>query len=396
MLLMMCAHAASLFSRSEYLYPVGSVLFEDSERVIVLYQQNAHLELWLWDPLTQQAVKGLSHYAPAGLTIVPSRTQFSFIDHERIRIKSLSKKSPKALDMYPLYDFGLVYWIDDENCYCSAREHHNFGIFHITAEGNLYRIARATNCDYTYPQKVGSSLFYIKRTDQGECSIERTMYPTSEISSCEAHFQNNEITAAEKIDFADQDMPRSCVSDKKADVLFTCNQSDQVLTFLTMKSETEGYFLKHIDHPFIERYEKVMVFECWHFTQETVGRKWVAKKLFTFSIPLTLLYGEQRLYEAILRLLPNYQGNFIFYVSASQEGYLNVYRYNTLEASSTCLAQGALERYFFTPYFYNQQGFCGGMVKTEENSLAEGPTMQDGDAGEQIFTFPMLQDGTMS
>ena len=158
-----------------------------------------------------------------------------------------------------------------------------------------------------------------------------------------------------------------------------------------MKSETEGYFLKHIDHPFIERYEKEMSFECWYFSQEKPEEKWIAKKLFIFSIPLTFLYGEQRLYEAILRLLPNYQGNLVFYVSASQEGYLNVYQYNTLEASSTCLAQGANERYFFTPYFYNQQGFCGGMVKTEENTLAEGPTMQDWDAGEQIFTFPILQ-----
>ena len=125
--LMQCT---SISSHAEFLYPVGTVVFENTERVVVLYQQGAHLELWLWDPLTKSAFKGLSHYTPAGLVVLPSSTQFSFIDHERIRIKSVAKKSPKALDMYPLYDFGLLYWIDDENCYCSARERHHYNLFH--------------------------------------------------------------------------------------------------------------------------------------------------------------------------------------------------------------------------------------------------------------------------
>lgn len=378
-----------VISHAEFLYPVGAVVFEGSERIAVLYQQSSHLELWLWDPATKHAIKGLSHYTPAGLTILPSHTQFSFIDHERIRIKTVAKKSPKALDMYPLYDFGIIYWIDDENGYCSARERHHYNLFHITTDGDLYRLTRSSTYDYTYPQKVGSDLFYIKRNDKGVFSIEKTMYPTTEISTCQADMHNLKDTLSlETIELANQDTPRACLSVGNTETLFTCNEYDQALTFLSMKTAEEGFFLKHIDHPFIERFEKVMVFECWHLIKKET---WKTKKLFEFTIPLSFFYGERRLYESVLRLLPIYNNDAIFYVSATPEGYLNVYRYSTSKASITCLSQGAQEQYFFTPYFYQGIGYCGGMVKNEENSLAEGPTLQEAENGEQIFIFPTVE-----
>ena len=48
------------------------------------------------------------------------------------------------------------------------------------------------------------------------------------------------------------------------------------------------------------------------------------------------------------------------------------------------------EEYLFTPYFYQGIGLCGGMVKTEENSLAVGPTIEEAEHGEQIFMFPQV------
>ncbi len=385
---------APVVSYSEFLYPVGTVIFENTERIVVLYQQGAHLELWLWDPATKTAFNGLSQYTPAGLTVLPSHTQFSFIDHERIRIKTLSKKSPKALDMYPLYDFGLLYWIDDENCYCSARERHHYNLFHITTDGDLYRLTRSNASDYTYPQKVGLDLFYIKRNELGTYTIEKTTYPTTEISTCQAKLHNlQEGFTLEKIELANEEIPRSCLFGTTPEVLFTCNEYDKALTFFHMKNAQEGFFLKHIDHPFIERFEKIMTFECWHLIKQK-SDQWESKKLFEFSIPLHFLYGESRLYESILRLLPSYTDKDIFYVSANTQGYLHVYRYNTLNASITCLAQAphqkTYEEYLFTPYFYQGKGLCGGMVKTEENSLVVGPTIQEAEHGEQIFMFPQV------
>lgn len=385
-------YCAPAYSYAEFLYPVGTVLFEDTERIAILYQQGAHLELWLWDPLTKTAFKGLSHYTPAGLTVLPSGTQFSFIDHERVRIKVLSKKSPKALDMYPLYDFGLLYWIDDENCYCSARERHHYNLFHITTDGNLYRLTRSNTYNYTYPQKVGPDLFYIKRNEEGTYTIERVTYPTTQISTCQAKMHDLEGGfTLEKIEFANEETPRSCLCEAIPEILLSCSEHDKALTFLHMKSADEGFFLKHIDHPFIERFEKIMNFECWHLVKKE--EEWCSKKLFTFAIPLHFLYGENRLYESILRLVPLYAED-IFYVSANNEGSLHVYRYSTLNASITCLAQAphqmTHEQYLFTPYFYKGMGLCGGMVKNKENSLAVGPTIEEAEHGEQIFMFPSV------
>ncbi len=399
-------HCTLAHAHSEFLYPVGTIFFENNEHITVLYQQGTHLELWLWNPTTKVAFKGLSHYAPAGLTVLPSGTQFSFIDHERIRIKALSKKSPKALDMYPLYDFGLLYWIDDENCYCSARERHHYNLFHITTDGDLYRLTRSSTCDYTYPQKIESELFYIKKNhENNQYTIEKALYPTTQISTCQAKMHDlKDGLTLEKIELVSEDTPRSCLSETTPDILFTCNEYDKALTFLHMQNSVKGFFLKHIDHPFIERFEKIMTFECWQLSkQETdfkkekggdVSSQWETKKLFQFSIPLNFLYGENRLYESILRLLPLYTEEEIFYVSANDQGYLHVYRYNTLNASITCLAQAPQiithEKYLFTPYFYKGKAFCGGMVKTEENSLAVGPTIEEAEHGEQLFTFPEL------
>lgn len=390
--LMYCAPTQSY---SEFLYPVGTVLFENTERIAVLYQQGPHLELWLWNPLTKTAFKGLSQYTPAGLTVLPSGTQFSFIDHERIRIKALTKKSPKALDMYPLYDFGLLYWINDTSAYCSARERSHYNLFHITTEGDVYRLTRSDIYNYTYPQKVDNDLFYIKKSEKNNAyTIEKIGYPTDKIENYQARLHDAEgKLTLDKIALVSEETPRSCLSETLPEILFTCNEHDKALTFLHMKSSTEGFFLKHIDHPFIERFEKIMNLECWHLIKE--NNEWHSQKLFSFSIPLHFLYGENRLYESILRLLPLYTEKDIFYVSATDSGYLHVCCYSTLKASRTYKKQAPQkqteEHYLFTPYFYKGNGYCGGMVKNEENSLAIGPTIEPANQGEQIFEFPIIK-----
>ena len=151
----------------EYIYPVGSVFFEGEEKLCVLHQEGTHLELFLWDPITHIALRGLSHFIPAALTILPSRNGFSFIDHERIRIKMINMRSPKTVEVLSLYDFGLLHWIDDAHCYCSAREGKYHRIFHITTEGDCYRLVKPSHDQYFYPQKIDEKLFYIKR-DQKE------------------------------------------------------------------------------------------------------------------------------------------------------------------------------------------------------------------------------------
>ena len=379
----------------EFLYPVGSIQFEDTHKICVLYQKGTYLELLLWDPLTKKAMKGLSHYTPAGLVILPSQTAFSFIDHQRIRIKTITKKSPKALDLYPLYDLSLLHWIDDQNCYCSARERIHYNLFHITAEGDFYRLTRSSTCDYTYPQKVAQDFFYIKKDQSGIHTIEKTFYPVTKIQECESclanlHLSENTLEAIELVAHQEGTSSKACLPEGGAEVLFTCTEQTKTLTFLTMKNAHEGFFLKHLDYPCIERFEKIMTFECCHLFQE--NDVWTTKTLFTFVIPLHFLYGEKRLYESGLRLFPVYKEGDIYYASANKQGYLDVYRYRTMDASITCVAQSAQEHYFFPPCIDDEVAYYGGMLTREEHSDEEAMiTMTLNENGEQMITFPFIK-----
>lgn len=369
----------------EFLYPVGPVIFEQAEHMCVLYQTGSHLELLLWNPITKQAIKGLSHQTPAGLMILPSRTAFSFIDHERVRIKSLSKKSSKALDLHPLYDFNILHWIDDQNYYCSARERRFYNLFHVTLSGDFYQLTNTPFCEYTYPQKINDLLFYLKKDSLGIYTIEKTRYPSVEIDICQKHICLLASQPYSLEELACCDETRHCTL-TPSDILMTFSEPHSALSFLSMVDEKEGFFLKHVDYPFLERSKKVMDFECWQLLKE---EKWTSKKLFTFSLPLDFLYGQQRLWESILRLVPVRVQDAFFYVSADKQGYLDVYRYEIADENVTCYTKSSEQHYFFTPVFYQGNALLGGMI-TDNDNPKESPTLTIDGNGAQRITFPII------
>lgn len=374
----------------EYLYPIGPIIFEESERICVLYQKGTYLELLLWDPVTKKAIKGLSHQTPAGLMILPCKNAFSFIDHERVRIKSISKKSSKALDLHPLYDFNIVYWIDDENFYCSARERRVYNLFHITRSGNFYQLTDYSTSEYTYPQKIDKNLFYIKKNMQGIISIEKTEYPLKEIELCnkrvcELNLQTCSIESLEMLSCDDEHY--KCIL-KPAEILVSFSEPHKALSFLSMSNEHEGFFLKHVEYPFLERSKKTMDFEYWQLLYE--NESWITKKLFDFSLPLNFLYGQHRLCEAILRLIPVHIHGDIFYVSTDKEGFLDVYRYEISDTHVTCYTKDSnCPHYFFTPVFYQGNALLGGMI-TDNDNPEKSPTLTLDIHGAQVITFPFL------
>src|SRR5579872_5143165 len=97
----------------EFLYPVASV---SKDHVLVMYQKNSyHLELWDWNPQTNQADSVLlSLYTPAGVKLLLSKKGYSFIDSGVIKIKMFQKRSPKTVEIdQPLHTIELLHWIDD-------------------------------------------------------------------------------------------------------------------------------------------------------------------------------------------------------------------------------------------------------------------------------------------
>ncbi len=369
---------------SEFLYPVGTVIFEQVEKVCVLHQKGLVLELFLWDPVTKLAIKGLSHQTPAGFTVLPSREAFSFIDHEQVRIKALSKKSSKSLDLYPLHDFNLLHWIDNENFYCAAKEKKNYALFHIDSSGDFYTLLNDPFFDFTYPQKIGDQLFYLKKDVKKEIyAIEKTRYPAHEIKQIQERFlaQDNKNIFEEL-----EEQNKICLI-QASETLLTFNDKDFSLSFLTMKSEEEGFFLRHKTYPFADRVAQTIEFECCHFVYK--NHAWKSASLFSFSLPLTFLYGQERLAESILRLVPQYQENNIVYVHTDKLGNLDAYRYDLEMQQSKCFTNDAYPHYFFRPFFYKDNGLLGGMIVSDDPE--KSPTINIDMYGNHYITFPLIQ-----
>lgn len=376
----------------EFLYPVGTVLQDQKEKVSVLYQNNSHLELWFWDPETLQATKGLlSSFTPAGMRSLPSKHAFSFIDHDRIRVKDLTKRSPKAIDLpYGPYDLSTIEWINDSSFYFSARERAHFNLFHGTVDGELYRLTNSSNNDYMYPQKLEDALFYIVRYEDGTGAIEQVAYPVTEIAQISQTYQNRTLEEEYKEPLEEQKRARKYLDFESKKTLYKSPTPRIELAFLKMVNQKQGYFLTH--PTFIERSDTHMTFECYRLTWRE--KVWHSKALFAFSIPLYLLLPQytkgQRLYESIFPLLPSYQNGIIYYSHDSGTG-LDLYAYNEQEASTKRLINSSDDHHFFPPLSYKDKRYYGGTVCHGDGLAHCCPQMWINEQGEQRFIFPNIE-----
>src|ERR1700722_17690204 len=141
----------------EFLYPVGVYDKQGESLVYLLYQKTiGHIELWLWNPTTKKIHKALlSSFTPAGLRMLPGGSGFSFIDNGRIKIKQFAKRSPRSLDLYePIYDIGIIEWINPFQCYFSAKENNRTKIYQANTRGEIVQVVGSATYDCLYPQKV--------------------------------------------------------------------------------------------------------------------------------------------------------------------------------------------------------------------------------------------------
>lgn len=318
----------------QFIYPVAD--FNDGNRLMLLYQKSLDdVELWIWDSCNQSAIKGLSSFlTPANLRMMPSGKGFSFIDHGYIKIKEFAKRSPKTLPIYePIGLFSSMNWIDDETFYFVARQGDFFQIFQGDLQANIKRLTHEP-ADALYPQKIGSTLFYIKRDMNSGIAIVS--------QSCDPVDTNIE----------------------KASCLTIIQESSQHVCFLHMISEEEGFYLqaptKKIQN---NEHNNCYEFSCHHVKKNQ--NQWESEKLFTFQIPSKYVTGSARLYESLEPFLPNYTcKDAIHFVSWNQEyDRFELYKYFILEKTTEKITDQLLQRncnqYFFAPYIYQEKIYCG-------------------------------------
>ncbi len=317
-----------------YIYPVGAI---DTHTIFFVYQKNCdHLQLWSLDLESKKVTQQLpAMYTSAGFQLLPNGLAFSFVDNGRIRVKSLSKRSPKSIELErPLYDISLIQWLNNDQAFLSAKYHDHFGIFMINIEGDVNFLLHDHMHDYLYPQKVNNDLFFIERTkDENE---EKVTYKIK------------------KTIFSNPGLSR--------ELLLDCN--DKPIAYLQMISATRGFF---VQYPAKGRSDQACLsMTCYNLYQ--IDDQWKTERLFSFSLPTQLLFLNNcsRLYELLLPLLPVYNNKTFYFVSCNKEGLANLYTYDIRSKTQNCIAQSQ-QAHIFKPLFINNTIIFGGQVSINES-----------------------------
>lgn len=389
----------------QFLYPVASYTDKHgSTKLYLIYQKSlTHLELWLWDPQTKFAVKALlSSFTPAGLTMLPDNAGFSFIDDGRIRVKKYSKRLPKAFDIRePLYEIGIIRWIDEYCGYFSAKERGHYGIYQLTLHDDLDRIHFEPDADCMYPCKCGKSLFYIERRSSNSAqhyTVWTIDYPVIEHLQ-ESSF-NTSLDCKDRIsDILREETfsgtPSSCALSETKKLIG--DFGNHPIAFLTMISEHEGYV---IEHPAtIDKQDKTITFTChWLQKKKEFFDEWEHRILFQFSVPSFLLISnnDSCLYESLLPLLPRYYDGLLYFVNALDNNSLALFRYNLISADIQKVSIGS-NSLVFSPVLWKKQFFYGGALSVDELSCEPEspflntklmPTMSIYDDGNVVIQLP--------
>lgn len=342
----------------EYIYPVAS-LMHNNEKYIYLMHQTAwnHVDLLLWNPRTKETQKVLlSKFTPAGLQIIPGGGGFSFIDHDTLRIKMHHKRSPQLVDFDEfLYDLTLIFWINENTFYFSARNNINFGIYQASLKGHCDCIIASQDYDCLYPQKVNNSLFYIERDKELRhkiiCAEDIMPLSYQEDPYNYIHFQRKTDSVKKKYN---NNISKSLILDKEK----------TGCAFLYMISEKEGFF---IEHPAtITKEDTNITFLYHHIYYDSI--LWRNEVLFNFTIPVFYFMhnNENCLYESILPFLPRYIPNYGFlFVDISHDHVnLNLKFYSKMDKTiKTAFHQE--NQSMFGAFVDNDILYCGGIVLDE-------------------------------
>jgi hypothetical protein len=377
----------SAYYPTEFLYPVAEITHEGQEKMCVLYQKNNHLELWFWNPLTGESTKGLlSSFTPAGLTVLPNKKTFSFIDNDRIRIKQTNKRSPRSLDLYGPYDLTTIHWIDNHSFYFGAKERQHGNLFHANLDGDLYRLTVSNKNDYTYPVKVDDYLFFIEHSDEDEYIIMKAKYPVKIL-------ENQKIKELDMTKFLEEENDEYVqhLDLENSERILTLNKNAPA--FLLMKDSVSGFFIEHPDS--VQRTDETMTFS-YHTFYKTDDEGWKTEKLFDFTLPLYLLLPQQdkvRLYESILPFLPFHDQDIIYYSNLSLEtNSIDIYSYNCTDKSKTKKTMiYDNDSVIFPPRIYQNRLFSGGTLDpnflTAPVKSSCAPAIDIDQSGIQYFNF---------
>ncbi|MCK5632658.1 hypothetical protein KAH94_02835 [bacterium] len=306
----------------------------------ILYSQKIknHTELFLWDSRKQISTKLLSSaFSSVAVSFMPHGNGFCFVENEVLFLKFLEKRRPKRLDIYePIYNFGVPVWIDDSSFCLHAQRGDRFGIFHVTTDSDVSTIAAFDNIDCTFPQKVGSFLFYIESfCDDFISTIICAPYPFIA--------QKKQSISIEDLFKSDSELSPTLIKKEEKQMVVS---HDGPILFLKMIDEKEGFFIEPVSKQDIT---SESAFTCYHIKK--IQNEWIKEKLFSFFLPSVLIDFS---YNSIHSFLPRYyRGKLYFtdcYKRACRQG-VDLFSYDIVAKKIIQLTLGKNLESFFSPVF---------------------------------------------
>lgn len=328
-------------SDTQYIYPIAEI---DNDSLLVMRQRSLYdIDLLQWNKHTKDASKVLwSIYMPSSVKLLPSKAGFSFFDQGRIRIKYFNKRSPKTINLYePITTFDSMEWINDTTFYFTAQDPYLHNVFVCEVHKNTASISRLTfqeDVDFLYPQKVGDSLFTIKRNDKEQFSI-------IELPWQERAFGNY------------KELEQNIIA-----------ENNKSCCFLQMIDKESGYFISY--SPYKEE-TGIYKFYCNQLLKKEDG--WEQEEIFSFDVHEKFITGkgDSRLYESIKPLLPRYEKCGIFFSHFNKDlQSCSLKRYNTVTKTVTAVPSPHRKSVsLFTPLMSAGQAYCGMIIKSVRSTL---------------------------
>lgn len=388
-LLLLCVGLVSVLNAREFLYPVAAQTDNQTTKVLLLHQKSVdHLELLMWDPVTKITTKGLlSTFTPAAIKMLPDNNGFSFIDKDRVLLKSFGKRSPKTIAFHdPVDDLTLLEWLDPKHFCFMGKGAHHYEIYQSDLYGSLNKLLALPDTDFLYPQVMDSSLYVITRNEQGY-AFASSPYPQMVYRDAHDKEQSYQERIASLLHRTAHEEPLL------APIKTLLNLGEKPAAFLTMITPQQGFY---IEHPAtIDRESAVVSFT--YCKLENTAQGWQRTPLFDFALPTHFFTPNQefRLYESFLPLLPRVINDKIYFMHCYDTNRLltGIFAYNngvtepvSFQEDATHLIPGYA---YFSPLAVKSFVFYGGTLLSED--LGNGnllPTMWINDEGMLCVDLP--------
>jgi hypothetical protein len=362
--LILCHIIKFTFACEQIIYPIAS----DGQKIYAFYQKkNQQREIWAFDLQQKEAYKSLfSNYVPCAVKLLPNLAGFSFIYEDHLRVKYFHKRSPKTVAFNKsLNDLHSVEWLDDRQCFFSARRlHKNLIMIGEINQAEVHVIMEDCFGDALFPQKIVDDLYYVRRVNDHHSVIK-----TKFLNPFES--EDDQIV----LDFL-QDEDDLLLFDAGSCNISGFKMVDQNCGYLViMHDNLSGGLIKF-------SYHKICYNQTRAVPDPVLAKNWQKKHLFDYVLDKKILSDNSNQPEQIVEIFwpehclvvdnnTNITTENIFFTSTASNGTMNIFKYDLLTSQVSQITDAADGEHVLRPILVGNKIYYGHCLKSNTNESCD-------------------------